>query len=229
MDKPQIPLFGPISEHEDVSKFDTISKRTILLPSASFEEEKQDFSFSKHILFRFFILSQRTSYSTQLLVSWGLIIPAIALNRVRLEQLIVSSYLIHEDADKGINPFVKHMPIANFENIKAAWSDAKVAEILKQDINIDGLEKEAANAISDFSIEFKFSPEKTKKKWTSLDLRSMAKRRDLLTKSLNRISEISLERFYITIYKDLSSVIHCNSLALSPSFLGKPAHLIFEK
>ena len=212
--------FGPISKWEGVVPFDRLSKKAILLPSAYMTEEKRSLTFPQHILFRFLTLSQRTSYSTLLLTSWGLLLPALALNRVRLEQLIVSSYLIHEREDVGIKAFLEHMPISTYLNTEAAMSDSKVAKILGRDIDMEKVRQEAVKVMSGLKPGFDPSTDRFQRKWTNLDLRSMAKRRDEMAASSNAISKDPLERFYVTVYKDFSSVVHSDCLALSPVFLG---------
>jgi hypothetical protein len=60
---------------------------------------------------RFAYLARTTSESIRALIQTSNIVPAIALARVRLEQVIVTSYLIHEEPKVARVPYLMHYPI----------------------------------------------------------------------------------------------------------------------
>ncbi len=192
----------------------------MLLSDVYLEERNASLNSHQRLLFQFLILAQHTSYATLNLASWGLVVPALALNRVRLEQTIVSSYLIHEDKDKGIEPFIKHMSVNLFLGAETAFSDSTVKLLLSNEIDLEKARQAAIESMIDLDPEFDSKMDKFQRKWTKLDLGSMAKRRDKITASMRPISSLSLETFYATIYKVLNSVVHSDILAISPCFIG---------
>ena len=60
----------------------------------------------------------------------------------------------------------------------------------------------------------------SRSKWTNLDLLSMARRRDVLTKDLKGPSPAPLEVDYLSFYRDFSSVTHTTSMSISPEFVS---------
>jgi hypothetical protein len=87
----------------------------------------------------------------------------------------------------------------------------------------------ATQAQNEFTPGFSIVDDKFERNWTKLDLRSMAKRRDSLVARSSSILKHSLEREYITIYTEASSIVHADSSSLSFAFLdlfkspsGKP-------
>ncbi len=192
----------------------------MLLCDAYLVDRNAQLNSHQRLLFQFLTLAQNISYATLNLASWGLAVPALALNRVRLEQTIVSSYLIHEDKDKGIEPFIKHMPVNLFLEAESAFSDSTVKLFLSNEIDLEKARQAAIGAMIDLDPEFKSGTDKFQRKWTKLDLGAMAKKRDKITASMPPISSLSLETFHVTIYKILNSVVHSDVLAISPAFLG---------
>ena len=60
--------------------------------------------------------------------------------------------------------------------------------------------------------------DKYDREWTELDLKSIAHKRDELNKDTSIFSNLSLESFYLTIYKGASSLIHSDILVMASSF-----------
>ena len=97
-------------------------------------------------------------------------------------------------------------------------SDNDIAKHL--DFDISKLQAEAVNAQSSFKPDFDINHDKFERKWTKLDLRAMAQRRDELTVGQVLISKDSLEPDYISLYKTASSIVHSDVSALSSAFIN---------
>ena len=123
------PNFGPYSLWPSVNRFTEISRRAfeIYHEKVSPENSKR-FRPVHHLFLRELYLAETTSFSIRLLTSWAMILPALALARVRLEQTIVCSFIVHEDEAKGLEPFVKFIPIGDYMNTRAALSDSGIAK-----------------------------------------------------------------------------------------------------
>lgn len=213
---------GPIFGGTTGAAFERIRKKTVILAGACIEQKDSAWDSRQQVIYQFLTLAQQTSYATIELASRGLVVPALALTRVRTEQLIVSSYLIHEEPQLGIEPFVKHMSVSSFLGIDDAFTDPVVREFLSKEVDYENAKLEAIKAMTEINPDFDADSGRFERKWTKLDLLSMAKKRDQLVIPLRSISSrLLLQSFYVTTYKTLSSVVHSDSLAISENFLGK--------
>jgi hypothetical protein len=169
---------------------------------------------------RFGYLAQSTSWSIRLLTSWEATLPAVALARVRLEQVILCSYLIHEETHVALRPYLNHLQIEQFLNNKEAIKNPTLKPQLDPKAH-EELQKAAIEAKKKIDASYDGSPESlNRSKWTRLDLLSMAKRRDVLTKGSPNICHHPLELSYLAFYRDFSSLVHSGGMALSPEFLA---------
>lgn len=213
------PNFGPYSKWESVAAFASLSDKAFTLFDDLVERHWTLLSRPVHHLFlRMAYQAKTTSLSIKLCNSWALCLPAFALTRVRLEQTIISSYLIHEDESVGLSPFVQFIPIGQHKAMRVVMEDPALAKELAH-INVSAIKAEAGKAQQDFAPNFTISNDKFERKWTKLDLRSMAKKRDALVKGSALIFKESLERQYISVYVQASSIVHADSSSLSYSFL----------
>ncbi len=162
--------------------------------------------------------AKTTSLAIRLNTSWALILPAFALTRVRLEQTIVCSYLIHEKQSIGLSRFVEFISIGHYKATKLVMEDASLAKHLSH-IDLGVLATAATESQKKFTPGSSVTNDKFERSWTKLDLRSMAKRRDSLVNDSSSVLKQPLEREYITIYKESSSVVHADCSSLSVSFL----------
>ncbi len=154
-----------------------------------------------------------------MLVSSANLLPAIALARVRLEQIVVASYLIHEDADTALVPYLRHYPIDAYRSNKGAIGSPELAKHLSP-VAHEATYRAAKSAKSVIDKDYDGADSMlNKSKWTKLDLLSMAKRRDLLTKGAKGPSSFPLELSYTSFYRDFSSVVHTSSMGISPDFV----------
>ncbi|HKJ38813.1 MAG TPA: DUF5677 domain-containing protein [Anaerolineales bacterium] len=213
------PNFGPYSSWASVKDFTKISEKAFELYHQKISNELlEKFTPTQHLFIRQIYLAETSSFSIRLLTSWALLLQALALTRTRLEHTIITSYLIYEKESKGLEPFVRHISVNNYLNTKAAMSDEGIAQLL--DFDISKLQSEAINAQSSFAPNFDINHDKFERKWTKLDLRTMAHHRDKLTKKQALISKDSLERDYVSLYKTSSSIVHSDVSALSNAFMN---------
>ena len=140
--------------------------------------------------------AESTSWSMRLLTSWDASLPAIALARVRLEQIIICSYLIHENTNDGLGPYLKNLHVERFWNSKHAERNPVLKKILDEikEKQSPGLQQVREKILENYSFET------FNRKWTKLDLFSMSKKRDTLTKRLPNISHLPLELSYAAVY-----------------------------
>jgi hypothetical protein len=152
-----------------------------------------------------------------MLTSWDASLPAVALARIRMEQTIVCSYLIHENTDVGLGPYLKHLHIEKYWNSKHAEKNPVLKKILDEirERDMPGLNQLREQILENVSFE------SVNRKWTKLDLLSMAKKRDTLTKKLPNISHQPLELDYAALYGSFSSLVHSGIAAFSNDYLDK--------
>lgn len=213
------PNFGPYSRWENIAAFSEISEKAFALFDQLISENWSLLSRPVHHLFlRMVYQAKTTSLAIRLNNSWSLSLPAFALTRVRLEQTIICSYLIHEEESSGLSRFVEFIPIQHYKRTKIVMEDASLAEHLSN-VDLNTMENAATQAQTKFSPGFSIVNDKFERNWTKLDLRSIAKRRDSLVAQSSSILKHSLEREYITIYKEASSMVHADSSSLSFAFL----------
>lgn len=223
------PNFGPYSKWPAVAAFSALSERSFCLFDRAIEVNSSKLKRPlDHLVVRMAYQAKTTSMAIRINNSWALVLPALSLARIRLEQSIVCSFLLHEDPNKGLYPFLKFIPIGEHRWAKEALSDASLAANLQ--INLSKTEADAIAAQSELTPGFTLEDGKFQRSWTPLDLRSMAVRRDKLVKEQSgRILKQPLETDYISIYRASSAVVHADCASLSYRYLdlfaapsGKP-------
>lgn len=215
----ELPSFGFYSKWETLSPFFELSERAHDLFDRRAHDNRTKLARPiRHLFLRIAYQAKMTSIATRLNTGWALVMPALALLRVRLEQLIVCSYLIHEEESIGLKPFINHIPISDHLAVKAVLSDADLARQLTG-LDASAIEAKAATAQAELTPGFTLIDGHFQRRWTSLDLRSMAIRRDQLAKSKPAIGNHRLEREYLSIYKTACSVVHADCSSLSYRYL----------
>lgn len=217
----EIPTLGPIAGREEIGPFLRIAEAAHdLFETRVASQGLRRWRPVEDLFRRMAYQAKTTSFGIRLLNSWGHFLPAFSLLRTRLEQTIVCSYLIHEEIEIGLKPFVKYLPITDHRLLKAAMADHALASDLVRKFDADSFEQEATAAQADLTPGFTLVDGKFQRNWTSLDLRSMARRRDELALAKASIPMDRLEREYLSIYKVASSVVHGDCASLSYRFLG---------
>ncbi|MFB5265178.1 DUF5677 domain-containing protein [Paenibacillus enshidis] len=204
--------FGPfLDDNENLKSYSKLSTISFLFIDEFLENEILKENQYDALLSSLLFTAKHISYSIRYLISWGMLYPAIALARVRLEQTIVFSYLLYEEPEKGLIPYISQFPINLYHGAKRAVNDADLSKYFKTDMD---LFKKAAYYSQKRTVpDFDENGDKFTRKWTKLDLLSMVKKRDEMAKNTSIISRQRLEINYQSIYSDLSSIIHsdCNS------------------
>jgi len=213
------PKSAPDGIRRHVSTFHTLSRKALetfdKLISANAKELTRPLH---HLFLRMAYQAETTSQAARLLITYNLTIPALALIRVRLEQLIVCSYLIHEEKREGIEPFVHFIDIQEHLQMRVAVANKAMAEHLTA-VDFPLLEAKAIEAQQKLTPEFSPVTDRFQRHWTPLDLHSMTKRRDVLASSKTRIHKIKLETCYVSVYKTLSSIVHSDCSSLSFNYI----------
>jgi hypothetical protein len=215
--------FGPIFSDECLRGHYEILLKIEALEAKHITPVMPTFTPTQHLFLRQLYTAKTTSASIHLLNSWLYCIPALGLLRMRVEQCIINSYLIHEDRLQGLQPFVQHLSISRLLSSKEALNDDRLAPFLPdRQLASEVLRSEAVD--SQLSLDPAFDPAtgRFQRKWTSLDLRSMCLRRDQLVRKKAEQEwwiKDPLELTYITVYRLASSVGHADCESLSFHYL----------
>ncbi len=167
---------------------------------------------------------QRTSQAVQVLRQSGYYVHAVGLVRMRFEEVVICSYLIHEPSEKVAERYFTYGPISTYLSARKALDDPYLAKLVTPPGDLATMYAQAASIEQSFNpgfdiIEGKFSP-----KWTPLDLYSMALRRDSLAEGkYPRTLPLKLAPLYNSLYKTGSAVLHVDGSLLSSPFTG---HLV---
>jgi hypothetical protein len=211
--------YGPYSKWKEIKAFSDLSDKAFSV-FRSYIKGKANLLLDpiNHIIYRMFFQAESTSVAIRLINSWAFNLPAFALTRIRLEQTIVCSYLIHEDLSEGLKKFIYYASIQRYKYMESALEDDSLKKYLKNFKNCDKLKETAIQAQNRITPGFSVDDDKFERKWTKYDLRSMAKKRDSLAPK-EPLLEHSLEREYISLYKIASCVVHADCESLSCSFM----------
>jgi len=217
--------YGSIYKKEIVKEFYEISFKVdkiilnVLETDYNFETNSYEYIIKELLKYSF-----ETSQSLRLILSHGIIRSTYALLRVRLEQMIVSSYLIHSDKKDGLDNFILQSGISLYKNYSSNASFSNFTkETMDQLLSAVGVNEKYYKDLADLSQREKrsdFNPKSDKydRDWTSLDLRSMAKKRDEFVNETGELFSTPIEHYYSSLYKGGNSVIHSDAIIASSSF-----------
>jgi hypothetical protein len=167
-------------------------------------------------------VGESTSQSVSALLATGHILPAIALARVRLEQVIVASYLVHADPQVGLARYGAFAPIMNYRIGETVSREPSLKPHVSERLNMEELRAKALSAQQSIKPGFDIVDGKFESKWTSLDLWSMARKRDSLAAAsdymVSRVFELA--GIYAALYRPASSVVHADGSSLVAPFRG---------
>lgn len=165
--------------------------------------------------------AKNTSFSIRLLSTMAQPIEGYALLRIRLEQLIIASYLINEKSEIGIEPFKKHYPVIEYNLLKANDNNDNLKLALsyflpklgnEYNSRMDELKKQIESSYEVKDGDYK-------RKWTKLYINQLAEHRDRLITLKNELSKIKLIDYYNTIYKISSSIVHSDVASITENFI----------
>src|SRR5713226_6386532 len=91
-------------------------------------------------------IAESTSAAISSLIDQRHHLPALALTRVRFEQALVFSYLVHEQPDIGLKPYSRFAPITEYRIAEAVTSEPMLAPHVPAQVNVDALKAKAVDA-----------------------------------------------------------------------------------
>lgn len=173
-----------------------------------------------HVFNNICCIAKNTSYSIRLLSSWGQPIEAYMLLRIRLEQLINCSYLIHEMPNIGILAYTNYYPKIHKQILNSLESDKMLNDSLKNLFPqlFDNLGEKIKSAENHINRELQKGDLLSQNNWTKYSIRDRAKERDKLAQNTDDISKNSLQELYVNIFKVSSSVVHSDAAAVTNNF-----------
>lgn len=171
------------------------------------------------LLERMLAAGESTSLAVRRLAQNHLHIPAIALARVRLEQTIICSYLVHEAPERGLQPYALHVPVQHYHSASDVLRDPHLRDAARAQLDLGDLERRAIEATQQIDPDFDPATGTLKRKWTTLDLYSMAIRRDqLATSQGSLLAALPLALTHTALYRPASAVVHSDASSYSWPF-----------
>jgi hypothetical protein len=200
MARVSVPSMGPYAKWVD--RFIEISAKAFtLLESIKCPEPTNFESLSRKTLFDLSVMAETTSICMQFAVSHSLQVPAFALTRVRLEQCIVSSFLIHAPEEEGMRRYLNHLPIQMYDVAKKRGPHFGFGAVTAS------VERQAREAQQVLAPRGEFKDGRFERTWSRLKLWEMAKQRDALAKNSSPLPW-PLEDEYWRLYPLTSLFVH---------------------
>jgi hypothetical protein len=160
-----------------------------------------------------------TSLSIRILTTNAQTLEAFALLRMRLEQLIVSSYLLH--SKDGFDAFIADLSRVDYRAVNNLQKDQTLKSMVESFFG-DRISNVTEKAIEAEKIKdplFDTVTGQIKRKWTTLSTYDLAIARDKLISSDDSISSTKLGWFYISIYKTASILLHSDTGIITNNYL----------
>jgi hypothetical protein len=192
--------------HAPVAAFGSISERAFALyTQASGGDQRGHETPTQHLVVRMMYVAEVTSTAARLNASWALTHAGLSLLRDRYEQVVRFSWLARQPDNSEM---VKYIASYYAKGIALYHS-------LPQSIR-DEFEKIPGG----FEKWMAEKPRKDQKtylnRWNTLDLRSMAEKRDKLPPLSNiALEKESLAHWYVSIYAQFSSVTHYDMYSIN--------------
>jgi len=225
--------YGPILEllEKELSPYIKITEKAYRYFIEAFSKKPYLLKTKNNLILHHLLSNAKnTSFSIRLLSTWGQPIEGYALLRIRLEQLIVSSYLINEKSEKGFEPFKKYYPVIEYSLLKGNDKNDNLKLALSRFLPGTGNRYDKRMKELQEQIEkcFDVQNDNYKRKWTNLNIIQLAEHRDKLVDNNDEISKIKLLDYYNTIYKIASSVVHSDIASISTNFITFDKHGILK-
>lgn len=196
---------GPYLTHPPVQATCELSKRTFeRFHQARGGHERSGESGKEHLLTRLVYMAEATSTAVRLNATWSLSLPAMSLLRDRYEQVVRFSWLARQTDSAEL----------------AAFIDTYYAKAAKVFGNISPIQWAHLPGELDVQKELQVPLSKEERshleQWENLDLRSMARKRDLLSpKTTSPVEGQTLADLYTPVYQQFSSVSHGDMFGLN--------------
>jgi hypothetical protein len=208
--KPKRPAvlehLGDYVRHAPVAAFGSVSDRAYeLYREASGGHERQNETPTMHLITRMMYIAEATSIAARLNASWALSHPALSLLRDRYEQAVRFSWLARQsDNTEMVKYIASHYAKAN--SLYHSLPEAARDELAKMPFTSPGWMTEKATKEQRAYLN----------RWSQLDLRSMAQKRDKLPPlSACDVAKEGLGDLYTSIYAQFSSVTHYDMYSMN--------------
>lgn len=162
-----------------------------------------------------------TSYSVRALSCLGQTLEAFALLRIRLEQFIVCSYLLHAEVEDGLLPFAQDIRRGGVRLLRFIRKDKEFYKVFESILGgkIDEIEREVKEREEKINPDFDYENDRLPKGWTQLSTHDLALHRDKKIPDSSSITQIKLKRLYDTLYRSSSIFVHSGSATIGNNFL----------
>jgi hypothetical protein len=205
-DRPRIlDNLGPYVKHPPVAAFCDLSKRSFekFHDVRGGDPKQGEETPREHLLTRLMYVGEATSTAIRMNATWALSLPAMSLTRDRYEQTVRYSWLARQSDNVEIAKFVGSYYAKTNKLYQGLTPN--IREEMDKIVSPKGWMTE--------------KPTKEEKaylaRWESLDLASMAKKRDALpSKVAGKVASETLADLYGPIYQQFSSVSHGDMYAI---------------
>ena len=215
--------YGPLLDHiNELGELLQFSEQAFIIGAEEGGNRAEDWGTVEGRVLQLLMLhALNTSYSVRLLTTYAQPIEAYALLRVRLEQVILCSYLIHSEPEKGFVPYAQDVGRVDYRSFQSLDQDPELRDLLAGLIpwKIEAAKAEAARNERMSDPDFDLDKDKLKRKWTGLSLYDMALHRDRVIPDGAPPMSTKLTRFYLGLYKPASIIVHSDTGSLTDNFL----------
>ena len=218
-----VQQYGPLLQNadglEDLVRF---SEQAFLVGAEAGGTRPEDWGTPEGRVLQLLMLhALNTSYSVRLLTTYAQPIEAYALLRVRLEQVILCSYLIHAEPEKGLIPYIQDVGRVGYRSFQSLDQDPELRDLLVELIpwKINEAKAEALRNERLIDPDFDLEKDKLKRKWTNLSVYDMALHRDRAVPEDKPPMSVKLTRFYLGLYKPASIIVHSDTGSLTENFI----------
>lgn len=195
---------GPFAKQPSVAAACDLSKRAwIRLNELRGGPVRTDECGPEHLLTRLLYAAESHSAAIRIDATWSLVLPAMSLLRDRYEQVVRFSWLARQTDSEQFAAFIDTYY-------------AKAAKVFGNISPATWAEYEAMPAKPNVQAPLSKQDREHLSRWESLDLRSMAEKRDKLPPKTSSVVDTQpLADLYPSVYQQFSSVSHTDMFALN--------------
>jgi hypothetical protein len=220
-----VKKYGPLLDVlPELKRYLRFSEQSFVIASEQGGNSPEDWSsVEARILSLLMYHALNTSYSIRFLTTHGQPIEAFGLLRIRFEQLIVSSFLIHSSPEEGFTAFNSDIGRTDYRYSNAIQNIdpnlyATIESIFSEKIEEAKIDAHFNELIND--PDFDFENDKLKKSWCSHNKFKMCELRDKQSDKNDLISSVRFTHLYLSIYKSASLFVHSEPAILTKNFLS---------
>ena len=224
MPKALVQQYGPLLPHlDDIADLLWFSEQAFVVAADEGGDRPEDWGTTEGRVRQLLMLhALNTSYSVRLLTTYAQTTEAYALLRVRLEQAIVFSYLVHAEPEKGLVPYIEDIDRTDYRAFQGLGQDELVRDIVETLFpdKVEAAKKVAAENESRRDPDFDIETDRLRRKWTNLSVYDMALHRDRgVPEDEPLMTQAKLTRLYLGLYRPASIVVHSDTGLLTSNFL----------